>query len=105
MALSAWRNGPVEDIHAGLCSGYSTGHRRASDRQIQGLMRFTSEYLEGLLESFRPWERGAGSEFAWPENLAGIYISPRFTSRTWSLTELSSRIDLEPVPAPLSETR
>ncbi len=34
MALAAWRNGPVEDTHAGLSSGYSLNHRRASERQI-----------------------------------------------------------------------
>jgi len=105
MALAAWRNGPVEDIHAGLGSDYSLDHRRASDRQIQEVMRFTSERLAAVLGSFRPWERGAGSVFAWPGNLAGIYISPRFTSRIWSLTESSSRIDLESPPDSLSRTR
>ena len=32
-------------------------------------------------------------------------LSPRFTSRTWSLTESSSRIDLESPPDPLSDTQ
>jgi hypothetical protein len=31
----------------------------------------------------------------WPENLAGIYISPYYSPSTWSLTETCSRIDLE----------
>lgn len=72
MVLAAYRNGPVEDLHAGLCSGYSLNHRRATNRQIDEVMRFTSERLAAVLASFRPWERGAGSVFPWPENLAGI---------------------------------
>ena len=94
MALSAYRSGPVEILHAGLCSGYTLNHRRATDRQTHEVMRFTSERLGAVLAGFRPWEPAA-DVFSWPENLAGLYISPRFNSMTWSLTESCSRIDLE----------
>ena len=105
LVLAAYGNGLVEDLHAGICSGYSLNHRRATNRQIQEVMRFTSERLAAVLASFRPWERGAGSVFAWPKNLAGVYISPRLTSRTWSLTETCSRIDLKSAPGLLCGTQ
>jgi hypothetical protein len=95
MALVAWRNGPVENLHCGLVSGYSWNRRRATDRQNWELMRFTSERLAALLSRFRPWKQDADSPVPWPENLAGIYISPYYGPSTWSLTESCSRIDLE----------
>jgi hypothetical protein len=95
MALAAWRNGPVENLHCGRISGYNLNRRRATDQQIRELMRFTSERLAALLSRFRPWKQDAGSPVPWPENLAGIYISPYYSPSTWSLTESCSRIELE----------
>jgi hypothetical protein len=95
LALSCYRNGPVEELHSGLSSGYSLHRRRATDRQSQDLIRFTVERLSPVLSRFRPWEADADAPAAWPENLAGIYISPRLTGREWSLTESCSRIDLQ----------
>ncbi len=104
MALSAWRNGPVEDIHRGWAAGHSLDYRRATDDQCQELMSFTSDRLSVLLSKFRPWIRSAGPAPSWPENLAGIQISPRFTCSSWSLTESCSVVELEPqesTPKPL----
>jgi hypothetical protein len=95
MALAAWRNGPIESLHCGRVVGYTLNHRRATNQQSLKLLRFTSERLAAVLSRFRPWEQRADPSVPWPENLAGIYISPRLTSSTWSLTESSSRIDLE----------
>jgi len=96
MALAAWRNGPVEDIHRGWAAGHSLDYRRATDDQCRELMSFTSDRLSVLLSRFRPWTRSAGLAPSWPENLAGIQISPRFTCSSWSLTESCSVVELEP---------
>jgi hypothetical protein len=101
MTLMSWRNGPVEDLHCGWASGYSLRYRRATDRQSKELMSFTSSRLAVLLSRFRPWAQSPGPDPPWPENIAGIYISPRtrFTSSSWSLTESCSPIRLEPQEA------
>jgi len=92
VALTAWRNGPIESLH---CGRYTLNHRRATDQQSQALMRFTSDRLASLLSRFRPWEQNQAASLPWRENLAGIFISPRLTLSAWSLTESCSRIDLE----------
>lgn len=56
MVLSAFRNGPVEDLHCGRTSGYTLIHRRATDGQSRELMRFASERLAAVLARFRPWK-------------------------------------------------
>jgi hypothetical protein len=96
MALAAWRNGPVEDIHRGWAACHSLDYRRATDDQCRELMSFTSDRLSVLLSRFRPWMQSPGLAPAWPENLAGIQISPRFTCSSWSLTESCSVVELEP---------
>jgi hypothetical protein len=96
MTRASWRNGPVEDLHCGRASGYSLQYRRATDRQSRELMSFTSGHLAVLLSRFRPWSQSQGLAPPWPENLSGIYISPRFTCPSWTLTESCSLIGLEP---------
>ena len=103
MALAAWRNGPVEDIHRGCAAGYSLDHRRATAGQCRQLMSYTSGRLSVLLSRFRPWERSPVPVPVWPENLAGMQISPRFTGSSWSLTDLCCVVELEPLePTPKS---
>lgn len=102
MELAAWRNGPVEDIHRGLAVGHFLDHRRATDDECRELMSFTSGRLSVLLSRFRPWMRSPGPAPSWPENLAGIQISPRFTCSSWSLTESCSVVEFEP-PEPTSK--
>jgi hypothetical protein len=103
MTLASWRNGPVEDLHCGWASGYSLKRRRATDRQSKELMSFTSGHLAVLFSRFRPWTQSPDPAPPWPENIAGIYISPRFTCSSWTLTESCSLIGFdpqEPTPKP-----
>ncbi len=95
MALAAWRNGPVEDIHRGCAAVHSLDRRRATDDQSRELMSFTSGRLAVLLSRFRPWMQSPGLAPSWPGNLAGIQISPRFTCSSWSLTESCSVVKPE----------
>jgi len=94
MTVAAYRNGPVEELHAGRASGYAMNRRRATDQQSRELMRFTSERLAAVLSGFRPWKRHSGHPWSWPENLAGIYISPYLSPGNRSLCELSCPIHL-----------
>jgi hypothetical protein len=42
-------------------------------------MEFTSGHLASVLLKFRPCEQGSGHALQWPDNMAGIYISPNFS--------------------------
>jgi hypothetical protein len=95
MAAACYRNGPVENLHAGRARAYSPDCRRATDGQIRELMEHTSGYLASVLAKFRPWEQSSGHPLQWPDNLAGIYISPYFSPRNWSLSESCCSIQLE----------
>ena len=95
MTLAAWRNGPVESLHCGWVASYSLNHRRATDQQSGELMSFTTDRLASVISMFRPWKRCTNTPVPWPENLAGLYISPYYSPSTWSLTDTCSRIDLE----------
>jgi hypothetical protein len=96
MAVACYRNGPVENLHAGRAWAYSPDHRRATDRQFRELMEFTSGHLASVLPKFRPWEQSSRHSLQWPDNMAGIYISPYFSPRDWSLSESCCPIKLEP---------
>ena len=39
----AWRNGPVEDVHAGLARGYPLAQWRVTPAEERALMRFASD--------------------------------------------------------------
>jgi hypothetical protein len=94
VALAAWRNGPIEDVHAGPASGYDLNLRRVNKRKSRALMRFTSEHLAAFLPRFNPWQHEPKHPLPWPQNLAGIYLSPCFTLRSWSLSESSCVVRL-----------
>jgi hypothetical protein len=77
VALAALRDGAVEKIDCGWAAGHSVDHGRAMDEQCRELMSFTPNRLSKLLTRFRRWMQSRGPAPLWPENLAGITISPR----------------------------
>ena len=81
-------------LHAGGACGKDLALRRANDRQCRVLLRLISGRLAAFLGRISPWERRANALAPWPRNLAGNYISPYFSRRTWSLTESRSPIEL-----------
>lgn len=87
IAVACYRNGPVENLHAGREHAYSQDHRRATDRQIRELMEFTSCHLASVIAQFRPWGQSSGHPLPWPENIAGICLSPYLSPRDWTLSE------------------
>jgi len=95
----AWRNGPVEDIHAGEFCGYPLDQRRVSLAEERELMRFAAERLAlGMTvclrfareRPVRPW-----TEQVLPYGLAEILL---VTPSRWTLTESSREVRLPAWP-------
>jgi hypothetical protein len=92
---SAWRNGPVENIHAGDFRGYPLDQRRVTPAEERELMAFVSERLAlgmtvclqlALEQPRRPWP-----EQVLPYGLAEMLL---ITPSRWTLTESSRDIRL-----------
>lgn len=65
---ACWRNGPVEDIHAGTCGTYPLLQRRATMREEQTLMRTTAERLAQGLYGFSLPEDNTDLR-SWPDRV------------------------------------
>jgi hypothetical protein len=92
---SAWRNGPVENIHAGGFRGYPLHQRRVTLAEERELMAFASERLAqgtcvclrfALEQPPRPWP-----EQVLPYGLAELMM---ITPSRWTLTEVSREVRL-----------
>jgi hypothetical protein len=93
---TAWRNGPVENIHAGKYRGYPLDHRRMALTEERKLMSFASERLAlGMMvcrqfaeeQSRRPW-----TDQVLPYGLAELLS---ITPSGWTLTETSREVRLK----------
>jgi len=86
-----YRNGPIEDIHAGRGHTFSLDQRRFTDRQARFVIRQTVESLNPFVTDFPLWDNRLTRLPPWPERVAGL---PRYLwyPRNWSLTESSSQI-------------
>ena len=92
---TAWRNGPVEDIHAGDFRGYPLDHRRVTDREDRALMGFAADRLTTGMEvcGGLAQERPARS---WPEQVLpyGLARMMLITPSRWTLTEATREVRL-----------
>jgi hypothetical protein len=83
-----WRNGPVEDIHAGRLSAYPLLQRRIAPSEEQMLMRETSGRLaQGVMAiSGLLCEK---SDRSWPERVLPFHLVPYWmvTPSNWSLEQ------------------
>lgn len=92
---TAWRNGPIESIHAGDFRGYPLDQRRMTPAEERELMSFTSERLAlGMTVCLQfaneePQRRWA--EQVLPFGLAELML---VTPSRWTLTETSREIRL-----------
>jgi hypothetical protein len=102
---TAWRNGPVEGIHAGHFRGYPMDHRRMTPAEERELMAFACERLAlGMtvclkLATERPGRSWA--EQVLPYGLADLFL---ITPSCWTLTESSREVRL-PALDPASTDR
>jgi hypothetical protein len=92
---TAWRNGPVETVHAGRFHGYPLDQRRVIPAEERELMSFVSERLAlgmtvclklAMEQSRRSWP-----EQVLPYGLAHMWL---ITPSGWTLTEPSREIRL-----------
>lgn len=92
---AAWRNGPVESIHAGGFQGYPVDQRRVTPAEERELMRFASDGLAlgmtvclqlALEQPRRPW-----AEQVLPYGLAEMLL---ITPSSWTLTESTREVRL-----------
>ncbi len=91
----AWRNGPVENIHAGDFRGYPLDHRRVTVAEEHTLMAFAADRLTtgmGLCHDLAV-ERPARS---WPEQVLpyGLAGAMLVTPTGWTLTEATRAVRL-----------
>ncbi len=91
----AWRNGPVEDIHAGSFQGFPLDQRRVTLAEERDLMAFASERLAlgmtvclqfSMERPPRPWAKQV-----LPYGLAERML---ITPSSWTLTEVSRDVRL-----------
>lgn len=95
LANTAWRNGPVESIHAGDFRGYPVDQRRVTPAEERELMGFVSERLAlgmtvclqfAMEQPRRPW-----SAQVLPYGLAETLL---VTPSRWTLTEATREVRL-----------
>ncbi len=92
---TAWRNGPVESIHAGGDRGYPLDLRRVTPAEERALMGFVSERLAlGMtvcLQFAMEPQRRSWSEQVLPYGVAEMWL---ITPSRWTLTEASREVRL-----------
>jgi len=101
----AWRNGPVESIHAGEFRGYPLDQRRMTPAEERELMAYTSGRLAlgmAVCQQFAVEEpRRRWSERVLPYGLAELLL---ITPWQWTLTESSREVRLPTCgPAPTGD--
>jgi hypothetical protein len=95
---TAWRNGPVEDVHAGYVLGYPLNQRRMTPEEERDLMGFASAGMAlGMNVCWSLAREDSGP--SWPERVLpyGLAELLLITPSRWTLTEVSRQVRL---PAP-----
>ena len=90
---TAWRNGPVEDIHAGRFQGYPLERRRVKPAEERTLMRFTGNRMAlGMTLCLQfAMERPPRP---WTEQVLPYGLAMRVSPSGWTLTEDSREVRL-----------
>ncbi|MCI0578101.1 MAG: hypothetical protein L0332_17065 [Chloroflexi bacterium] len=89
-----YRNGPIEDSHAGREPAYPLDRRRLTDGQARQLVRYTAERLSPFVSATPLWDGDLGDMPPWPARIAGLPAWRQYP-HGWSLTESSSQIQLK----------
>jgi hypothetical protein len=97
--LSCWRNGPIEDVHAGLVSDYPLTQRRITPAEEHTLVGTVAGRLaqavlaaEGLIRE--------ESDRTWAERVLPFRLSPVLTPKSWSLEESTRQVRLDGAESP-----
>ncbi len=90
MIYNTYRNGPVEDVHAGTyIKSYSLNKRRFTAPQSKDMERFTAEGMANMLEVGVPWD--AQPEH-WKQAVGYMASVPFMYPSEWSIDQSSSII-------------
>jgi len=91
----AWRNGPVEDIHAGRAQGYPLAERRVTPEEERLLMRVASDGMARAMAVCRRFAMEPASR-TWPEQVLPYALAKMMlvTPTGWTLTEKSREVRL-----------
>lgn len=68
----AYRNGPIEDSHAGREAAYPLDRRRFTNAQTRQIIRFTAERLSPFVSATPLWDEHIGDMLPWPERMAAL---------------------------------
>jgi len=96
-----YRNGPIENLHAGRMPAYPLDKRRGTSREAGKIVRFTAERLGAVVATLPVWHESLQemlplrlhSGQAWSEGIGRI-VAARDYPRNWSFTEVSASIEL-----------
>jgi hypothetical protein len=101
-----WRNGPVEDIHAGRATTYPLTRRRVRPSEERVLMRSTAGRLAQAITVVFPLLLHEQSGRSWDERVLPFHLVPSWlvTPTGWSLTERTRSLRL-PGTEPVFPTR
>jgi hypothetical protein len=88
----AWRNGPVENVHAGRVVGYPLDHRRVTAAEERDFVSFAADRMTTGMGVCRGLASERGR--AWPEQVLPYGISMAVAPTGWSLTEATREVRL-----------
>jgi hypothetical protein len=92
IALLSWRNGPVENVHAGRRSGHRFNERRVLPRDEKAIIRQVQDVLHAALNTIEHMTL----DNAWPPPPERVlpFMRPFCHPRDWSYTEQSRVVEL-----------
>jgi len=92
ITLRAWRNGPVEDVHAGRGGGYELGTKRILPRAEKAIIRQAQGGVHTGLKAVDILKYGS----AWPPSAERVlpFLHPLVRRARWSHTGQSRAVEL-----------
>lgn len=96
ITLAAWRNGPVEDVHAGLARGYGLDQRRLLPGEERAILGQAQRYLHAGLKAAAILRY----DHAWPPPPERVlpFLHPFLHPGSWSYAEESRTVRLPLMP-------
>jgi hypothetical protein len=90
----AWRNGPVEDLHAGVQRGYPLDQRRVTTAEERTLIDFAVDRLATGMDVCRSLAHEPGR--SWPEQVLPYALAgtTKITPTGWTLAETTREVRL-----------
>lgn len=91
IAVLAYRDGPIEDIHHGKTAAYSMNLKRMTVDQVREVMKHTAQHMTGVLGARPIWHDDFAHLGQWPERLENLPYIPCYPTN-WSLLETSAKV-------------